>query len=160
MDETLAKIQLQNLKIASWTLTKEEQLVKLNLGIKANPQYIKVNSQLTKEKTNELQMLLKEFKDVFTWIYKDLKNIPLELTQHKIELDTSIPPAHQPRYKLNPNYVTIVKRDINKLLAAGFIQLIKEATWLSPIVVVLKKNGKLKICVDFKKLNKATKKNP
>jgi hypothetical protein len=27
-------------------------------------------------------------------------------------------------------------------------------------VVVLKKNGKLKICVDFKKLNKATKKNP
>jgi len=27
-------------------------------------------------------------------------------------------------------------------------------------MVVLKKNGKLKICVDFKKLNKATKKNP
>jgi hypothetical protein len=35
-----------------------------------------------------------------------------------------------------------------------------EATWLSPIMVVPKKNGKLKICVDFKKLNKATKKNP
>ncbi len=37
---------------------------------------------------------------------------------------------------------------------------IEEATWLSPIVVVLKKNGKLRICVDFRKLNKATKKNP
>jgi hypothetical protein len=45
-------------------LTKE-QLVKLNLGIEENPQYIKVNSQLTKEKIEELQMLLKEFKDVF-----------------------------------------------------------------------------------------------
>jgi hypothetical protein len=32
--------------------------------------------------------------------------------------------------------------------------------WLSPIVVVPKKNGKLKICVDFKKFNVATKKDP
>ncbi len=54
-------------------------------------------------------MLLKEFKDVFSWIYKDLKGIPLALAQHRIELDTSIPPAHQARYKLNPNYVAVVK---------------------------------------------------
>jgi hypothetical protein len=37
---------------------------------------------------------------------------------------------------------------------------VEEATWLSPIMVIPKKNGKLKICVDFKKLNKVTKKNP
>jgi len=47
----------------------------LNLGIEANLQYIKVNSQLTKEKIEELQMLLKEFKVVFTWTYKNLKGI-------------------------------------------------------------------------------------
>ncbi len=81
----------------------KEQLVKLNLVIEANPQYIKINSQLTKEKTKELQMLFKEFKDMFTWTYKDLKGIPLELAQHRIELDTSIPLAHPARYKLNPN---------------------------------------------------------
>ncbi len=104
-------------------------------------------------------MLLKEFKDVFALIYKDLKGIPPKLVQHKIELDTSISPAHQARYRLNLNYVTTVKHDIDKLLADGFIQPIKEATWLSPIVVVLKKNGKLRICVDFRKFNKATKKN-
>jgi hypothetical protein len=54
-------------------------------------------------------MLLKEFKDVFAWIYKDLKGILPELVQHRIELDTSIPPTHQTRYRLNPNYATIVK---------------------------------------------------
>jgi hypothetical protein len=42
-------------------------------------------------------MLLEEFKDVFAYNYKDLKGIPLELVQHKIELDTSIPPLHQAR---------------------------------------------------------------
>jgi hypothetical protein len=43
-------------------------------------------------------MLLKEFKDVIAWTYKDLKGIPLEFVQQKIELDTSIPPTHQARY--------------------------------------------------------------
>jgi hypothetical protein len=90
-------------------------------------------------KVLELEQLLKEFKDVFTWTDKDLKGIPPELAQHKIELDTTISPTHQARYKLNPNYVTTVKQDIDKLLAVGFIQSIKEATWLSPIVVVPKK---------------------
>jgi len=61
---------------------------------------------------------------------------------------------------LNPNYVATIKQDIDKLLVARLIQLVEEATWLSPIVVVLKNNGNLKICVDFKKLNKVTKKNP
>jgi len=45
------------------------------------------------------------------------------------------------------------------LLAIGFIQSIKDAIWLSPIVVVPKKNGKLKIYINFKKLNAATKKD-
>jgi hypothetical protein len=89
-----------------------------------------------------------------------MKDIPPKLVQHRIELDTSIPPAHQARYRLNLNYATTVKQNINKLLATRFIQLVKEATWLSPIMVVLKKNGKLNICVDFRKFNKATKKDP
>ncbi len=63
-------------------------------------------------------------------------------------------------YPLNQNYATKIKQDIDKLLATGFIQSIEEATWLSPIIVVPKKNGKLRICIDFKKLNVATKKDP
>ncbi len=76
---------------------------------------------------------------MFAWTYKDVKGIPPKLGPHIIELDTSIPLAHQTRYRLNPNYATIVKQDIEKLLATRFIQPIEEATRLSPIVVVLKK---------------------
>ncbi len=46
------------------------------------------------------------------------------------------------------------------MLLVGFIQPVEKATWLSPILVVPKKNGKLRISVDFKKLNAATKKDP
>jgi len=66
-------------------------------------------------------MLLKECKDVFVWTYTDLKGIPLELAQHKIKLDTSIPPTHQTRYRLNLSYVATVKHDVDKLLATRFI---------------------------------------
>ncbi len=108
----------------------------------------------------QLIKLLKEFKDIFAWTYKDLKGIPLDIAQHCVELDTSIPPAHQARYWLNPNYVAIVIHDIDKLFVVGFIKPIEDVTLLSSIIVVPKKNGKLKICVDFRKLNVATKKDP
>ncbi len=67
----------------------------------------------------KVEQLLKEFKDVFAWTYKDLKGIPLELAQHIIELDITIPPTHQIKYILNPNYATSIKHDIDKLLIAG-----------------------------------------
>ncbi len=46
------------------------------------------------------------------------------------------------------------------MLTIIFIQYIEEATWLPSIVVVPKKNGKWKICIDFKKLNAPAKKDP
>ncbi len=94
--------------------------------------------------SNQLIELLKEFKDIFAWIYKDLKGIPLDVAQHRIELD--IPLGHQTRYRLNINYVAIVKHDIDKLLVVGFIKLVEEAAWLSPIVVVPKKRKTYNLC--------------
>jgi hypothetical protein len=141
-------------------LIESQQLMKFNLGIDVKPHMVKINAQLEISKVLDVEQLLKEFKDVFAWTYKDLKGIPPKLAQHKVELDTTIPLAHQARYILNPNYAIIVKQNIDKLLANGFIEFIEEATWLSPIVIVPKKNGKLRICIDVIKLNVATKKDP
>jgi len=121
---------------------------------------VKINAQLKTGKVLKVEQLLKKFKNIFAWTYKYLKRIPPKLAQHKIELDTIGPFAHQARYKLNPNYATTTKQNINKLLTTGFIQFVEKATWLSPIIVILKRNGKLRMCVDFKKLNAATNKDP
>jgi hypothetical protein len=72
-------------------------------------QQVKIDVDLEPVVSFQLIQLLKEFKNIFAWTYKDLKGIPLEIAQHWIELDTSIPLAHPTRYRLNLNYVVIVK---------------------------------------------------
>ena len=46
-----------------------------------------------------------------------------------------------------------IEEEINKLKEAKFIYEIKHTEWVSPLVVVPKKNGKLQVCVNFKKVN-------
>ena len=43
--------------------------------------------------------------------------------------------------------------EINKLLKVGFIRPVKKATWLSLIVILPKKNGKIRVCVDYRKMD-------
>ena len=49
---------------------------------------------------------------------------------------------------------------MDKLLKVGFIYPVETSEWVSPMVVAPKKDGKWRICVDFKPLNAATKKDP
>ena len=53
----------------------------------------------------------------------------------------------------------IVKTKLQKMLNVGFIYPISNSQWVSPLVVVPKKNGKWRICVDYRELNKATQKD-
>ncbi len=79
VDETLAKIKAQELQIVGWMLIEDQQLMKFNLGTNVEPQMVKINARLETSKVLELEQLLKEFKDVFAWTYKDLNGIPPKL---------------------------------------------------------------------------------
>ena len=100
--------------------------------------------------------LLGEYRDVFAWSYEDMKGLDPKFYQHQINLATDAKPVQQRRYRMNPNYAARVKEEIDKLLKIGFIRLVKRVTWLSPIVVVPKKNRKIRVCVDYRKLNAVT----
>ena len=59
-------------------------------------------------------------------------------------------------YSYYENYAAKINEEIDKLKEAGFIYEIKHTEWVSPLVVVPKKNGKLRVCVNLKKVNAAT----
>jgi len=48
-----------------------------------------------------------------------------------------------------------IEKEVNKLIEAGFICEVKYPTWIANIVPVRKKNGQLRICVNFQDLNEA-----
>ena len=49
-----------------------------------------------------------------------------------------------------------IKKETKRLLEAKFIRPCRYAEWISNVVPVYKKNGKLRVCIDFRDLNKAT----
>ena len=121
---------------------------------------MKLNANLNPQLTTAATSLFREYRNVFAFSYEDLRGIPEHIATHCIELGTAISPSHQARYRMNSNYAKAVKEDLERLLKAGFIEPVNQATWLSPIVIVPKRNGKLWICVNFRRLNAATKMDP
>ncbi len=79
IDKRLVRTKVQNLCIARWTITKEEQLMKINLGFEKNLQQVKISVDLEPIVNFQLIELVKELKDIFAWTYKDLKGMPLEV---------------------------------------------------------------------------------
>ena len=159
VDETPIKEKPNTMDVAYWTHNEQDKLQLLNLGTADDPKLVKLNANLNPQLTTDATSLFQEYRDVFAFSYEDLRGIPEHIATHRTELDIAISPCHQAWYRMNPNYAKAVKKDLEKLLKAGFIEPVDQATWLSPIVVVPKKNGKLRICVDFRRLNAATKKD-
>jgi hypothetical protein len=111
-----------------------------------------VAKELDMDFEEQLTKVLREYKDLFAWSYEDMKGLNPEFYDHKINLAKDAIPVQQWRYRLNPNYAAKVKEEIDKLLRVDFIRPIKRATWLSLIVVVPKKNNKLRVYVDYRKI--------
>ena len=120
---------------------------------------LNVNSNLTPEQETKLIHLLRKYQEAFSWDYPDMKGINPQLCSHHIYIEKDARPVRQPQRRLNPHLKDVVKAELQKLLDVNFIYPISDSKWVSPLVVVPKKNGKWRICVDYRELNKATQKD-
>jgi hypothetical protein len=120
---------------------------------------LNINPHLTDAETQQLTKLLQENKEAFAWDYTNMKGISPELCTHRIYIKDDCRPICQPQRRMNPKLKEILKEELQKLLNAGFIYPISDSEWVSPLVIVPKKNGKWRVCVDYRALNKATQKD-
>jgi hypothetical protein len=74
---------------------------------------------------------------------------------HQIPLKLGIRPIAHPPYRLNQERKDFLEQEIDKMLEKGIIQT-SESLWASPIVIVPKKIGDLRICVNYRLLNTIT----
>ena len=64
-------------------------------------------------------------------------------------------PIRQRVRRFHPDRQTIIRNEIDKLLEAGFIREVDYPDWLANVVVVPKKEGKWRVCIDYTNLNNA-----
>ncbi|XP_013617547.1 PREDICTED: RNA-directed DNA polymerase homolog [Brassica oleracea var. oleracea] len=84
-----------------------------------------------------------------------MKGIDPSVTTHELNVDPTFKPIRQKRRKLGPKRSNAVNEEVDRLLNTGSITEVKYPEWLANPVIVKKKNGKCRVCVDFTDLNKA-----
>jgi hypothetical protein len=90
------------------------------------------------------------------WEYYKMLGLNRSIVEHQLPIKLGYRPFQQHPRQCNPKIYHDIKAEITKLLEASFIRQCRYAEWTSNIVLVYKKNGKLRVCIDFWDLNKAT----
>ncbi|MCO5610893.1 hypothetical protein L7F22_065136 [Adiantum nelumboides] len=112
---------------------------------------------LTKEEEEDYINMIKRYPHLFITDYSMIKGV--DVIQHHIDLKPDAKPVAQKLRRLGVVQQEALLSEVNKLLKAGFIYPMTNSEWVSPVVVTPKKNGKWKVCVDYKPLNAATKRD-
>ncbi|XP_013624528.1 PREDICTED: uncharacterized protein LOC106330634 [Brassica oleracea var. oleracea] len=160
------KAQEQNSAEIFWQLRKSEILeekreptcepmVSVCLDEAFPERCIEIGAKLHEPLRTKLITCLKKNLHAFAWAAEDMPGIDINITCHELNIDPTFKPVKQKRQKLGPERATAVNDEVEKLLKVGSITKVWYPDWLANPVVVKKKNGKWRLCVDFNDLNKA-----
>ena len=100
--------------------------------------------------------MVKEFEDVFS---EDLFGLPPDREiEFSIDVFLGSSPISIASYKMAPAELDELKKQLTELLEKDFIKP-SMSSWEAPILFVKKKDGSMRLCIDYRKLNQVTVKN-
>ena len=114
-----------------------------------------LSPELTEKERGQVKALLLEFQDVFTG--PDGKLGHTDLVKHCIDTGDNAP-VKQPFRRAPMASRVIQEEEVKKMLEQGVIEP-STSSWASPVVLVRKKDGTYRFCVDYRRLNDLTKKD-
>ena len=97
---------------------------------------------------------------MFTWSAYEALRVDPNFICHHLNVNPSIIPRKQPPQRSSKKHSDAVRDEMIKLKQIGDIKEVFYPKWLANTVVVKKKTGKWRVCVDFIDLNKACTKDP
>ena len=136
-----------------------------------------ISASLTAVEKEKLLRVFRDHKNSIEWSLADLKGIRPSMCMHRILLENGHKPSVEAQRRLNPTMKDVVRKEVLKWLDVGVIYPIFDSSWVSPVQVVPKKGGTTvirtesnallpprtvtgwRICIDYRKLNKATRKD-
>ena len=97
---------------------------------------------------------------MFAWNSYKAPGVDLSFLCHHLNVNPFVTPKKQLPRRSSKDHSDAVRDEVMKLKQAGAIKGVFYHEWLANTVVVKKKNGKWRVCVDFTNLNKACPKDP
>ena len=92
---------------------------------------------------------------MFVWSYEDMFEIDPKIAQHHIDTHDHMVPVKQTLRRIRIEWLLRIKEEVAKQLKVGFIKPVHQTEWIANILPIPKKDENVRMCVDFRDLNKA-----
>ncbi|RDX66233.1 hypothetical protein CR513_55022, partial [Mucuna pruriens] len=157
--EALAEVerQIEQERPKFQPLTKE--LESVNLGNEGSKKEVRIGNQMSPESRKALVEFLQEFSDIFAWSYRDMPGLDRSIVEHRLPMLPKATPVRQQLRRMKPDVALKIKEEVEKQWDAGFLAVSNYPQWVANIVPVPKKDGKVRMCVDYRDLNQASPKD-
>ncbi|KAJ8639841.1 hypothetical protein MRB53_016535 [Persea americana] len=136
-------------------LSTEDFIQKIDLGTPDNPCPVFISKNIKDDELPEYVSFLREFVDCFAWSYAEMPGLDPKIAVHKVNLQESTKPVKQGQRRFRPDVMDKIEQEVQKLKSVGFIREEQHLEWLVNIVPVTKKNGQIRVCIDYRDLNGA-----
>lgn len=114
-----------------------------------------INPALPRDRQEKITLLLQSYSECFA---SSSKVRQTTIAKHRIITDEHTRPLRQSPYRVSPRERQAIRDQVEEMLRDDVIQPSK-SPWAAPVVLVRKKDGALRFCVDYRRLNKITKKD-
>ena len=121
-----------------------DRLVKVMIGT-APDQVTFISEELSQTEAAEMIGFLQANKDVFAWSVAEMPGIDPSVACHRLDIKEGSRPIRQRPRRMAPDRKLKVNEEIAKLLSVGFIRPVTYPSWVSNIVAVPKKDGKIRV---------------
>ena len=137
----------------------QEETELIDLGINSGKKEVKIGTSMTAPVCEELMALLKSYQDIFAWSYQDMSGLSLDIVKHRLPLNPECSPIKQKLRRMKPETSLKIKEEVKKQFGTGFLAVARYPEWIANIVPVPKKDGNVRMCVDYRDLNPASPKD-